>query len=410
MTVTSSLTPEDLWSEEYCHDPVPVWRRLREDQPVFHDTIGDCWVLSRYDDVTAVFADHETYSIETYAGSTGAVLGPTLIQMDGPEHVWRRSVVAKDFVGRRLEEFTPVLDRAVDDLLARFPAEGPVDLVRDFSTYLPVNVIVAMLGTRGDEATFHGWVKDIMAGLAPIPEQRSAGRAAFQGLCRHIAPLFDGVDDDDRRDLIAKIARAESEGRSLDPDEQRAFIGLLFIAGGETTDKAIGNLWWNLLSHPGALAAVQADPALLDATFSETMRRDAPVCTEDRFTRTEVTWHGHTIPAGQRVRVLLAAANRDPDVFDDPDEFRLDRADLHLGVERRYGGGDDDGRASHLGFGLGKHFCLGYQLARMEAVRGSRRLLEEWPAPRFADPDQRGPVLARSMRSLASLPVETGRS
>ncbi len=399
-----SLDPGELRTAAHLSDPAPLWRRLRDEHPLWHDPEADVYVVSRYDDVAEVLRDHETYSISTYAGATGAVLGPTLIQMDGPEHVWRRSAVAPDFVGTRLEGWRPVLDATLDRLLGALPRGGAVDIVTDLSTHLPVEVIVAMLGLDGDPAVFHGWVKDIMAGLAPIPERRERGRAAFASLCRHIDPLLDDPEGPERNDLVAKIARASSAGRSLDHDEVRAFAGLLFIAGGETTDKAFGNLWFNLLTHPEALEAVRTDPELLHPALNETMRRDAPVVSEDRFATCDVEVHGQVVPAGARVRALIGSAHLDHAAFDAPEQFRLDRTDLHLGVERRSGVAVD-GRRGHLGFGLGKHFCLGYQLARMEIVEGSRRLLDRLVGVRLADPDQRGPVLIGSMRALASLPV-----
>ena len=158
----------------------------------------------------------------------------------------------------------------------------------------------------------------------------------------------------------------------------------MLVAGGETTDKAIANLWWNLLSNPDALAAVTADPDRLDAAFSESMRKDGPVQFEDRFTTTEVEWYGVTVPAGARVRVCVASANNDDSVFTDPRRFDLDRPDLWLRLEKRSGTHDADGRHGHLGFGIGKHFCLGYELARTESVIGSRRLLEAMGEPRLA--------------------------
>ena len=158
----------------------------------------------------------------------------------------------------------------------------------------------------------------------------------------------------------------------------------MLVAGGETTDKAIANLWWNLLSHPDALAAVTADPDRLDAAFSESMRKDGPVQFEDRFTTTEVEWYGVTVPAGARVRVCVASANSDDSVFADPRRFDLDRPDLWLRLEKRSGTHEPDGRTGHLGFGIGKHFCLGYELARTESVIGSRRLLEVMGEPRTA--------------------------
>ncbi len=396
---------EALYTDEYLSDPGPLWARLREDHPLLHDPKQDVWIVSRYADVAELLSDHETYSISTYAGSTGAVLGETMIQMDGPEHVWRRSAVAPEFVGSRLDGYAEVVDAEIDRLIDAFPSDGAVDIVRDFSRFLPVNVIVAMLGFGGtaDMQVFRDWVSAIMAGLAPIPDLRTRGIDARNAFAAHIAPYMAEPIDDDRRDLIARVCRAEHDGNRLDADEVVAFLGLLFIAGGETTDKAIGNLWWNLLRQPELLAACRDDPALLEPCFSEMMRVDAPVIGEDRFLNRDLELHGVTIPAGARMRGLLGAANRDPDVFAAPDTFDHERADLHLGLERRTGVVPSG--SMHLGFGLGKHFCLGYQLARREAVRGSERLLETLPGARFADPAQAGPVISRSMRALPSLPV-----
>lgn len=396
---------DELHGASYRDDPAPTWRRLRDEHPILHDPRDNAWIVSRYHDVAEILSDHESYSISTYAGTTGAVLGDTLIQMDGSAHVWRRSAVAPEFVGRRLDDATAVVDAEIDRLITGFPADGTVDLVRDFSRFLPVNVIVALLGFGGtaDQRVFRDWVTRIMSGLGPDPTARADGIRARNEFARHIAPYMREPIDDDRRDLIARVCTAEHEGRRLDPDEVVAFLGLLFIAGGETTDKAIANLWWNLLRHADVLAACRDDPSFLDACFSETMRRDAPVVQEERFVNVDVEWHGVTVPAGSRIRVLIGAAHRDPSVFLDPDRFDPARGDLHLGLERRSGA--VSAGSMHLGFGLGKHFCLGYQLARREAVRGSERLLEALPGVRFARRDQPGPVLARSMRALPSLPL-----
>ena len=394
-----------LYADEHLRNPGDLWSRLRADHPLLYDERQDVWIVSRYRDVATLLSDHETYSISTYAGSTGAVLGETLIQMDGPDHVWRRSAVAPEFVGARLEGYADVVDAEIDRLIAGFPSGERIDIVRDFSRFLPVNVIVAMLGFGGtaDMQVFRDWVSEIMAGLAPLPEPRAKAIAARNAFAAHISPMMADPLDPDRRDLIARVCRAEHDGLRLDTDEVVAFLGLLFIAGGETTDKAIGNLWWNLLRRPELLDACRDDPALIEPCFTETMRVDAPVVAEDRFLNVDVELHGVEVPAGSRVRGLLGAANRDADVFDDAEVFDHERGDLHLGIERRTGAVPSG--SMHLGFGLGKHFCLGYQLARREAVRGTERLLAELPDVRFADPAQVGPVISRSMRSLPSLPV-----
>ncbi len=180
-----------------------------------------------------------------------------------------------------------------------------------------------MLGMAGDGDLFRQWVTDMIMGLAPVEGLREKGLEAHAAFCAHIAPALANVDDPARMDHIAKIARAEVEGQRLDPEEITAFCGLLFIAGGETTDKAISNMWCNLFADRERFDAVVADPTLWDAAFSETMRRSPPVTSEDRFTTAPVEWYGTEIPVGARVRVSIGAANLDPSVFADPLTFDL---------------------------------------------------------------------------------------
>jgi len=165
--------------------------------------------------------------------------------------------------------------------------------------------------------------------------------------------------------------------------EIASFISLLMVAGGETTDRGMANFWWILLQHPDVLGAARADPSLLDAAFSEFMRRDGVIVYEDRELTRDAEWYGRTIHAGEIVRVALISANNDETVFADPRRFDLARPDLRLGKESR-AGGRTDGVANHLGFGLGKHFCIGYQLARAEIVSATRELLARYPQVRVA--------------------------
>ena len=372
----AALTADELYTEEYRRAPHDVWERMRHDHPLFRDDVADIWWLTRYDDVAAVFADHETYSASTYELSTGQVIGPTLISRDDHGHVVRRSIVAPDFVGKRLASYRDMITDCSDTLIDGFVDADQFDLVKQFSARLPVDVISAMLGMSGDGDLFRQWVTDMIFGLSGSPELREKGLEAHAQFCSHIAPALQNVDDPARMDHIAKIARAEVEGHRLDEEEITAFCGLLFIAGGETTDKAIANMWWNLLRSPELWRRVCDDRGLWDAAFSETMRHSPPVISEDRFTTAPVEWYGTEIPVGARVRVCMAAAHMDETVFADPRSFQLDRADLHLTKELRSGGSTEEDRSGHLGFGLGKHFCIGYELARTEAIIGSHRILD----------------------------------
>lgn len=367
---------ELLTSDSYRRDPAPVWRRMRDEHPLFHDSSTDVWWLTRYDDVLEVFGDHETYSAATYEQSTGEVLGPTLISRDDYGHVVRRKIVAPDFVGNRLAGYAELISGCATDLIDRFVDDGQVDLVRQFSAHLPVDVIAGMLGMTGDGDRFRSWVTAMIMGLSGSAELREKGLKAHTEFCAHIAPALAGVDDPQRTDHIAKIARAEVEGHRLDEEEITAFCGLLFIAGGETTDKVIANMWWNLLRSPGLLGEVLDDPGLWDNAFSETMRHTPPVVTEDRFTTAAVEWHGSEIPVGSRVRICMGSAHRDTTRFANAEVYDLHRADLHLTKELRSGAAKEAGRSGHLGFGAGKHFCIGYELARTEAIVGSKLLTE----------------------------------
>lgn len=402
----TSLHADRLHDDDYRSSPEPIWAQMRQDYPVFYDEIANLWWLTRYEDVAAVFADHETYSASTYEESTGRVLGPTLISRDDYGHVVRRSIVAPDFVGKRLQRSLPMVQRCASELIDRFADRGSFDLVSDFSTHLPVDVISAMLGMEGDGDLFRRWVTEIIQGLAAQPELRARGKQAHHEFCSHIATALVGVEDPERQDHIAKIARAEVDGERLSDDEITAFCGLLFIAGGETTDKAIANMWWNLWREPARFHRVAEDVTLWDNAFSETMRRTPPVTSEDRYTTEDVSWHGAEIPVGSRVRVSIGAAHLDETVFDNPLQFDLDRSDLHLTKELRSGGSTDPERAGHLGFGLGKHFCIGYELARLEAVEGSQQLIDRCPNLAPATNDRPGPRLqGNAFQAVTSLPL-----
>lgn len=381
-----------LYSDEYRRNPEIVWKEMLNDFPVFYDDISDIWWLTRYADVKNFFDDYQTFSSSTYELTTGQVVGPTLISRDDYGHVVRRKIVAPDFVGNRLKSYEDLIVDCVTNLIARFSNPNKVLLVSEFSSLLPVDVISAILGMEGDGQLFRQWVTEMIMGLNDSPKLRQKGLEASAAFCSHIAPLLNDVDHPERTDHIAKIARAEIEGERLTREEITAFCGLLFIAGGETTDKAIANMWWNVLNHPETLEALLDDKSLWDNAFSETMRRTPAVISEERFATKSVEIHGIEIPKGAKVRACLAAAHLDPSVFEDPLSFNIFRSDMHLGKENRSGVSKDAARSGHFGFGLGKHFCIGYELARNEAIIGSQLILEHLGTPRL-DREQSGPVI-----------------
>lgn len=388
--MTAGIEPRILHNQAFFDDPWPVWYQMRHEQPLFHDPIAGCWILTRYDDVAAVFRDHETYSTRPYRRIFSDVIGPTMVEMDGADHDVRRAIVAPEFVGRKLREnYRPLIDDVVDGLINALPVDSPLDVISSFSGPLPLKVVASVLGLpSGDDAYLKETTDLIIAALAGEEPARSRGIEAHRRLDRRIDALIEERSRSPGRDLISGIAHGRTEaGERLSRTEIASFISLLLVAGGETTDRGLANFWYVLLRQPDVLEALRQEPALLDPAFSEFMRRDGVIVWEDREVMREVEWYGEVLPAGAIVRVGLASANNDETVFAEPRDFDIERSDLHLGKEHR-ASLRSDGVAGHLGFGLGKHFCIGYQLARAEILSGSQRLLDVLQQPRLAEGTQ----------------------
>ena len=407
-----AIDPKELHRPPYFQDPFPVWERLRHEEPLFHDTVDDRWLLTRYDDVATVFREHATYSTRPYERIFTDVIGPTMVQMDGDDHDVRRSIVAPVLVGRQLvTNHGALVQDVVDELVDALPADGTVDLIAGLTRPLPLRVIAAILGMDpDDDAYLEDVTAKVIAALSGDEPGRSIGVETHARFTEHIDGLIEARSTTPGPDLISGISHGRTEaGERLSRQEIASFIALMMVAGGETTDRGLANFLTVLLRHPEVLAAVRDDPALLDPAFSEFMRRDGVVVYEDRELNQDVEWYGQRIEAGALVRVALISANNDETVFDDPRRFDLHRPDLRLGKESR-AGGRIDGVANHLGFGLGKHFCIGYQLARLEIVTATRRLLQRFPTLRLADgppPELRVDWFHRHVDRLS---VDTGRA
>lgn len=329
------------------------------------------WVVTRHADVVTGFADTERFSNRLYRKTLGAVFGPMLLQMDGAPHIASRKIVAPVFAPTRLARFEDLVDGVVAEIIDGFDPAG-FDLVRQLSTVLPGALIVRMLGfPPADDKKFHEWYDAMMLGLWNDPELRRRGRIAHLELHRHVDPIIEARRRSPSDDILSRLIAAET-------DELASFVSLLLTAGGETTDKALGNLWHNLFDHPDQLDAVNDDPGLLDRAFDETMRHSPPLVYLGREANADVEWHGATIPAGGQLRLAVGSANHDETVFDDPDRFDMFRTDLHHGLEHRSAAYADG--AGHVAFGAGPHFCLGYALARLEATAASRGLIERFGA------------------------------
>ena len=284
-----------------------------------------------------------------------------------------------------------------------------MDLIGGVTAPLPLKVVATILGMGAeDDAYLHEITNLVIAALAGEEPGRSRGIAAHQAFSQRIDGLIAEREAVPGPDMISAIAHGRTEsGERLSRQEIASFISLMMVAGGETTDRGLANFWWILLQHPDVLASVRADPSLLDAAFSEFMRRDGVIVYEDRELTRDVEWYGQPIRAGEIVRVALISANNDETVFADPRRFDLARPDLRLGKESR-AGGRADGVANHLGFGLGKHFCIGYQLARMEIVTATAALLARFPDVALAPGPAPRLTIDWFHRYVDGLVVETG--
>ena len=377
-------------------DPYPLYRELRERAPVHHVPNSEVYCVARYDDVLQVLRTPEVFSSRAMltvllnAGPdaklpiTPAILWfaarlmitarlnpfllrkhPSLIASDGTRHDALRAIVNRGFTPRRMAQWDARAREIVASCVVKLDRGEPFDLVEDLSIPLPVTVISEMLGIDPERRRdFKRWSD------ALISMTTAAGRAnpfAPELLAKFVEMItyLSGIARERQRapagDLISAIVSG-GKGEALHPQDAMQFVILLLIAGNETTTNLIGNAVNALLDHPEQLARVAADPALVPDWIEETLRFDPPVQQVFRTALEDVELAGVRIPKGATVVAMLASANRDERRF--PDGERFD-------VSRRPQG--------HLGFGFGKHFCLGASLARLEA-----RAALEALAPRLA--------------------------
>jgi len=371
-------------------DPYSVYRRLRDESPVLavSTMMGVNYLVTRYDDVVRVLRDADAFSARGNGRGIGMVMGRTLLEMDGKEHVRHRNLIAPFFSPLAMRSsMPPVVESIVHELIDGFADAGQAELVRDFTFVFPMKVIAHIIGVPIDDyAAFHRMALELIS-IADDPER---GLAASQSLVAYLKPLLDERRRRPREDLVSKLLVAEVDGHRLDEEEVLSFLRLLLPAGADTTYRLTGTAIWVLLQQPDLLEQVRSRPELVDSVLQEVLRWESPVQLVARESTREIEMAGVVIPAGQLVSGMVGAANRDPDKFPDPDRFDLER-------------NNDD----HLGFGFGQHFCAGSHLARLEARTAITALLERLPRLRAAD-DGDSRIVGVAFRSPNRLPVVFG--
>ncbi|HJW68888.1 MAG TPA: cytochrome P450 [Candidatus Binatia bacterium] len=344
-------------------DPYPPLARLREIDPVNETPIG-FWRLTRYADVDRLLHDVPA-GVRTLSGELPGVneeeAGPRhfMLQQDPPTHTRLRKLVSHGFTPRAVAAWRTEIERVVDECLTRVASRGRMDVIADLALPVPSTLICQMMGVPvADRARFTEWTAKatfgLAAGVAP-PEVIQEAAAAGMSLAAYFQELIDARRASLTRasltdDLLSALIRAEEAGDRLSPMELMSqAIGLL-IAGFETTIGLIGNGVRQLIRHPAELAKLRARPELIGSAVEECLRFDGPIILTSRVLHADVEFGGKLLRADTKVWAMLAAANRDPAVFPDPDRFDVERTPN-----------------AHLAFGGGPHYCLGAHLARVEA-------------------------------------------
>lgn len=403
----------ELFSRDFAADPYPAYAWLREHAPVHWTRLPsgvEAWLVTRYADAKQALADPRLSKNPAHHDETAHAKGKTgipgerqaelmthLLNIDPPDHTRLRRLVSKAFTPRRVAEFAPRVQELTDGLIDRFADRGTADLIHEFAFPLPIYAICDLLGVpREDQDDFRDWAGMMIrhgggprGGVARSVKKMRGYLAELIHRKREVLP----AEPAPAEDLISGLIRASDHGEHLTENEVAAMAFILLFAGFETTVNLIGNGTYALLTHPGererlqqALAA--GDHGLVDTAVEELLRYDGPVeIATWRFATEPVTLGGQRIAAGDPVLVVLAAADRDPERFADPDVLDLGRRDNQ-----------------HLGYGHGIHYCLGAPLARLEGRMAIATLLTRLPDLRtMAEPDElrwRGGLIMRGLRTL----------
>ena len=351
-------------------------------------SFGDAGVtVLGYDECQTVLTHPDTFSSSIYEHIMGPVMGRTLLELEGAEHRASRALVSPSFRSALVERWrSELVEVVVHELIDRFAARERAELTREFTFAFPVQVIARMMGLpRQDYVRF----QRLSIELLNVVYNWDSGIAASAALKTYLGELLAERRRAPQDDLISTLEESEIDSAGLTDDEIFAFLLLILPAGVETTYRVSGNLLVALLTEPALWDAVRADRGMVRGAIEEALRWEPPITTVMRVAAHDCGLGGVAIPAETNVSVSVAAANRDPKRYPDPDRFDPNRANI-----------------AHLTFGGGPHLCLGMHLARMEATVAINALLDRLPDLRL-DPGAPAPrIVGMAFRSPAALPVE----
>lgn len=377
--VVNSIIELSAFNPAARDNPHPMLKAMRETCPVFRDETAKVWFLSRYGDVRETVNDRsfvrhptkaEPGSISARFVEEGQGRRPSILFLDDPDHARIRQPLAKAFYAR-INRMRPEIEAMIDKVIEAAPASGPFDLMEKIAVPVPVLVIARILGVDEDRlADFRQWSEEVILGLNPVrtPEEDKAlehGSAALDAYFTELMAARRAQPEDDLvSDMVALKAAGEAD---MEDEELRTNLEALLVGGNLTTTDLIGNGVWLFLTHPAQLASLKADPSLAAQAVEEVLRYEAPVSVTSRIVAEDREVAGCPMKKGQPVWMSLAGANRDPDVFEAPEDFDITRK-----------------RTGHVAFGGGPHICIGAPLARIEARHVYLKMFERWPELKLA--------------------------
>ncbi len=376
-------------------DPHSLYRRLRDESPVLEidsptgaldDGSAPANVMvTRYDDVKNTFKRDDVFSSAVVNRAMGMLLGPTIIGMDGREHLKHRALVTPSLAPRSLRgDFPARVERIAHELIDRFARKGAADLRPEFTFTYPLRVFVEILGLPSvDVDRFHQWSIDLTRASVDLP----TGLAAAQKMFDYLGPIIERKRAEGSDDLVGSLARAEVDGERLSDLEVVSFLRLLVSAGAETTYHLLGNCLVALLRDPALQERVRSDRTRVAPFLHEILRWESPVAMLLREATEDTEIRGVEIAKGTNILCSIASANRDERRFADPDAIDIDREDNE-----------------HIAFGFGKHYCAGSRLALLEAEVGLNALLDRLPGL-SAQPGEDFRIIGVTLRGPDRLPV-----
>ncbi|MCX4098507.1 cytochrome P450 [Nocardia sp. alder85J] len=394
---SASLEPFtfDPYDYRFHDDPYPTYRRLRTDAPLYHNPELNFWALSRHSDVITAFRDHVRLSSANGVSLDPAAWGPhahktmSFLAMDDPRHVRMRRLVYKGFTPRRVQEMDERILELTREHLEPALARGTFDWIEDFAGKLPMDVISELMGVPVPDRAEVRRLADLVVhreeGVLDVP---MAAIESALSLITYYSDMVTARRKSPTEDLTSALLDAEIDGDRLTDEEIIGFMFLMVVAGNETTTKLLGNSVYWAARNPEEYAKVAADPGLVPDWVEETLRYDTSSQIVARSAATDIEMYGATIPAGSKVLLLIGSANRDTEVFEDGDSYRIDRPD----------------KGNLASFGAGVHFCLGAHLARLETTIALREFASRVRAYELIESGIER-VHSTNVRGFATLPL-----